>query len=386
MTRVMTPESHRPVFWAGLRTPFMMAHRGGLKACRPDDLLIALLREHQIRYGSAYSSVLTDHLLGCAYPEGEQGYNLARTTALGAGLSVSGTTVNRLCGSSLEALSNASAQVMAGRGDFYLVSGVESMSRVPRRGANFSESAVIREIAPEAYINMGETAERVATKYSHITRSIQEEFAARSHEMANKAWSAGLYTNTVFAVDGVSRDEAIRYPTSLEKMASLTPAFLQSGVVTAATSSPMSDGATCGFISSAQFARNQGIKHGLEILDVQTAHVAPELMGLGPVPAVQRILKRHDLKISAISAVEMNEAFAIQALACRDDLGLNPSIVNSWGGALALGHPLGASGLRLVMTLHERLIKEGAENGLGLATLCVGGGQGVAVLARLVEL
>lgn len=386
MMRIMTPDGRRPVFWAGLRTPFTMAHRGGLKDRRPDDVVVTLLREHQMRYGAAYSSGLTDHLLGCAYPEGEQGYNLARTTALGAGLSVPGTTLNRLCGSSLEALSNASAQVTAGRGDVYLVSGVESMSRVPRRGGNFSESALIREIAPETYINMGETAERVATKYSHINRGIQEEFAARSHELAHEAWLDGRYASTVSAVDSVLRDEAIRYPASLEKMASLAPAFIQSGVVTAATSSPMSDGATCGFISSAEFARNQGINHVLEILDVQTAHVSPELMGLGPVPAVQRILKRHDLKISAISAVEMNEAFAIQALACMDDLGLNPSIVNSWGGALALGHPLGASGLRLVMTLHERLKKEGAENGLGLATLCVGGGQGVAVLARLVEL
>lgn len=375
-----------PVFWGGLRTPFATAHRGGFKDVRPDDLLVRLLSEHKIRFSSPYQEMPDDLIVGCAYPEGEQGYNIARNAALGAGLRTAGATVNRLCGSSLEALSMASAQVMAGRGELYVVAGVESMSRVPRRGANFSESQLVCDEAPDAYINMGETAERVAANYPKLSRGIQEEFAARSHEWAQKAWDAGCYKDHVVSLCGVTRDESIRYPANLVKMSSLPPAFTANGVVTAATSSPMSDGATCGLVTSQEFAKHHGAKCVLEIVDVQLAHVAPEVMGLGPVPAVQKILKRNDLNPSQLCAIEMNEAFAIQSIACIDELGLNPQVVNTWGGALALGHPLGASGLRLMMTLHGRLLEAGATNGLGLATLCVGGGQGVAILVRFIEL
>jgi acetyl-CoA acyltransferase len=375
----------RPVFFAGLRTPFTTAHRGGFKEIRPDDLLVTLMREHRARFTSIYDSEIDDVIVGCAYPEGEQGYNVARQASLGAGLSASGVTVNRLCGSSLEALSIASAQIAAGRGACYLVAGIESMSRIPRRGANFSESLAIRAASPDAYVTMGETAENVARKYPHLSRGIQEEFSARSHELAYKAWTSGFYNNDVMAVQNLRLDEAVRFPVNLEKMANLPPAFNTAGVVTAATSSPMSDGATCGFVTSISFAKEIGVQVALEVLDIQTAHVPPEIMGLGPVPAVQKILKRHDLKTSEISAVEMNEAFAIQVMACMDELDLRPEQMNAWGGALALGHPLGATGIRLMMTLQARMMHAGFTNGLGIASLCVGGGQGMAVLGRLID-
>ena len=381
-----TKNSSRPVFWGGLRTVFGTAHRGGLKETRPDDLLVQLLDSHKSKFPEVYSSPIDDIVTGCAYPEGEQGYNVARMVALASGLEASGTTINRLCGSSLEALSMSSAQIIAGRGENYIVTGVESMSRVPRRGANFSESNIVRNRASDAYINMGETAERVANQYPNLSRGTQEEFAARSHELAHNAWDAGKYNSHVIAINGIKKDEAVRYPANLEKMGSLPPAFSSDGVVTAATSSPMSDGATCGFVTSIEFAKNMGATLGLEILDIQNAHVPPDIMGLGPIPAVKKILKRNGIKITEISAVEMNEAFAIQSLACMNDLGIHPGILNSWGGALALGHPLGASGLRLMMTLAGRMGERGDVNALGLATLCVGGGQGVAVLTRLIEL
>jgi len=371
----------KAIFVGGLRTPFAQANKGAYANMRPDDLLVKLFSEQKNRYENLWNESPDDVIVGCAYPEGEQGYNIARMAALGSGIESPGMTVNRLCGSSLEALAIASAYVQAGRGRKYLVGGIESMSRVPRRGANFSESVKIREKCLEAYINMGDTAEKVAEKYKDISRLQQEDFAARSHELARQAFEKKYYDDTVVSLE-ISRDQGIRSSIDRKKIASLPPAFREGGVVTAATSSPLSDGAVSGWILAEDDAEKYEIKSGLRIIDVTIAQVAPEIMGMGPVPAIAKLLHRNHLTFRDIAAVEMNEAFAIQVLACMQDLNLNLEIVNSWGGALAIGHPLGATGLRLMMTLQSRLQMRDEQSSYGIASLCVGGGQGVAVLCQ----
>lgn len=383
----MTGESIQPVFWAGMRTPFAVAQRGSFKDIRPDELLVMLIKEHRKKFLAAYQNDggPQDLVVGCAYPEGEQGYNIAQTAGLGAGLEVSGMTVNRLCGSALEAAAIAAAGVACGRTDAWLVAGVESMSRVPRRGANFSESELVKVAAPQAYVTMGETAENVARRFPRISRAAQEEFTAASHTASHWAWDTGFYDDHVLPIGGLRRDEGIRFPVNLEKMASLPPAFQADGLITAATSSPMSDGAAAGLVTSERFARASGARSFLRIIDTVTSHVAPEFMGMGPVHAVQKLFARNKITVDSIAAVEMNEAFAIQSMACIDELKFPPNIMNTMGGALALGHPLGASGLRLLMSLHERLKRLTAETSatnLGIATLCIGGGQGIAMLCE----
>jgi acetyl-CoA acyltransferase len=321
-------------------------------------------------------------IAGCGYPEGEQGYNIARMAALGAGIPAPGLTVNRLCGSSLEAVAIASARIRAGFQECVLACGIESMSRVPRRGANFSESASIRERSPQAYVNMGDTAEEVASRYPRVTREDQEAFSARSHELAHKAYEAGHYSDHVLPFAGLERDELVRYPADRAKMAELKPAFREGGVVTAATSSPLTDGATSGWVVSRALASRVGAKDALLVRDVAWSHVEPEVMGLGPVPAIQAIFRRNGIRAGDVAAYEINEAFAVQVLACGRELELPMERLNAWGGAIATGHPLGASGLRLLMTLHGRLRLAGRPGALGIASLCIGGGQGMAVLVE----
>lgn len=383
----MTSESeiwmNNSYFVCGKRTVFGKAFKGCFKDTRPDDLLVDLINSY--RNDSSFQPVPEDLIVGCAYPEGEQGYNLARTVALGAGHDVPGCTVNRLCASSLESLAMAASRIKAGWGDCLLVAGVESMSRIPRRGSNFSESDKIKSVNPQAYIPNGATAEKVARQYPHLDRDQQEAFAARSHELADQAFARKYYKNQIHISGGGERDEFIRVPVDRQKMASLKPAFDDNGVVTAATSSPLTDGATAGWVVSEKMAKDLGIQSGLEIMDAAVAHVGPDVMGMGPVPATQHVLNRSNVKPNDLRAIEINEAFAIQVLASAEELKLPIDRINSWGGALALGHPLGASGLRLVMTLHDRLAQIGENGALGLATLCVGGGQGMSILFRYVE-
>ncbi len=376
---------NRAVLVAGLRTPFGRAGKGAYANTRPDELAIKLLRGHRTQYPTLWHDPLDDFVVGCAYPEGEQGYNLARMLAIGLGCTAPGVTVNRLCASSLEAAAIAASRIRAGWGRRYLVAGVESMSRIPRRGAHFSESDQIRETNPFAYVPNGDTAEYVARLYPHLTRSMQEAFAARSHELAAAAFDKGRYRAQIHPYL-IERDEFIRVPVDREKMQNLAPAFDPTGVVTAATSSPLTDGATCGLILDWESAMQSGLPWGLEIIEAAAAHVAPELMGLGPVAATQIVLDRGGVTPAELQAIEMNEAFAIQVLASIDLLSLPMERVNTWGGAIALGHPLGASGLRLLITLLDRLAERAEPGALGLATLCVGGGQGMSVLGRLTKL
>jgi acetyl-CoA acyltransferase len=376
---------NKPIFTAGLRTPFGRAFKGAYKDVRADDLLVEILDAQSRKHTQLWQQGPEDLIVGCAYPEHEQGYNIGRMAALGVGLDVPGMTVNRLCASSMEAVAIAGARVAAGWGDIYLTAGIESMSRIPRRGANFSESDRIKETTPLAYTLMGETAELVADRYPSLPREKQEDLAEQSHTLAFEAYEKGWYADQIhpYLID---KDEFIRYPVNREKMASLAPAFKENGSVTAATSSPLTDGATSGWVIEAKLAKQLGVTAGLEIIDAQVGHVAPEVMGLGPVPATQRIFERNDLSAKDIAAFEINEAFAIQVLASALELDIPLDRVNAWGGAMALGHPLGASGLRLVITLHDRLKQSGQDGALGLATLCVGGGQGMSILFRWTHL
>jgi len=372
---------NKPIFTAGLRTPFGRAFKGAYKDVRADDLLVEILDAQSRKHIQLWQQGPEDLIVGCAYPEHEQGYNIGRMAALGVGLDVPGVTVNRLCASSLEAVAIAGARIAAGWGDIYLTAGIESMSRIPRRGANFSESRRIKATTPLAYTPNGETAELVAQRFPGLTRDQQEDLAEESHTHAFEAYENGWYADQIhpYLID---KDEFIRYPVDREKMASLAPAFKENGSVTAATSSPLTDGATSGWVVEAKLARQLGVTAGLEIIDAQIGHVAPEVMGLGPVPATRKIFARNQLSADDIAAFEINEAFAIQVLASALELDIPLNRVNGWGGAMAVGHPLGASGLRLVMTLHDRLQHSGQDGALGIATLCVGGGQGMSMLFR----
>lgn len=373
------------IFTAGLRTPFARAFKGAYTDLRPDDMLVELLNANAAKYPSIWNQRADDLIVGCAYPEGEQGYNLARMVALGAGLDIPGMTVNRLCASSLEAAAIAAARVSAGWGQHYVVGGVESMSRIPRRGANWSESDAIQSASPNAYMPNGDTAENVARKYPHIGRKEQEDLAAASHENSGHAFEKGKYARQIAPLK-IGQDELIRLPVNREKMASLKPCFAEDGVVTAATSSPLTDGATSGVVLSQTRAKEMGVNACVEIVDATVAHVGPEVMGMGPVPATRMLLDRNDLQTNEIAVFEINEAFAIQVLACVEALEIPQERVNTWGGAMALGHPLGASGLRLLITAHDRLLDEHQPGDLGLVTLCVGGGQGMSMLLRRIEL
>lgn len=375
---------NKAIFTAGLRTPFGRAFKGAYKDVRADDLLVEILEAQSKKHPALWEGGCEDLMVGCAYPEHEQGYNVGRMAAIGSGLHVPAVTVNRLCASSMEVVAMAASRICAGWSKSCLTAGIESMSRIPRRGANFSESDRIKASYPLAYTPNGDTAELVADRYPQFSRTDQEDLAARSHTLAFEAFDKGCYADQIHPFL-IEKDEFIRYPVDREKMASLKPVFKDDGSVTAACCSPLTDGATSGWVLEASLAKELGVTAGLEVLDAQVGHVPPEVMGLGPVPATEKILKRNNLSADQIAAWEINEAFAIQVLASVDDLKIPLDRVNLWGGAMALGHPLGASGLRLIMTLHDRLKMLNEEGALGVATLCVGGGQGMSMLFRWVS-
>ncbi|MCG2583194.1 thiolase family protein [Massilia sp. TS11] len=368
------------------RTPFHFARKGALATERPDDLAATAVTGLLRRTGldPAY---LDDILLGCAYPEAAQGNNLARIVGLLAGLpeALGGMTINRFCGSSMSAIHIAAAQIEAGLGEAYLCIGVESMTMVPQGGFNFSPHPVLYE-KTDAYIAMGETAENVAARYQ-ISRADQEALAVASHRKAAAAREAGKLNAEIVPVELaggelVRADGCIRPTTSLEALASLRPAFRPDGVVTAGTSSPLTDGAAVVLVTSEAFALRHRLLPLARIRAVATIGLDPAYMGMGPVPATRKALDRAGLSVDELDVVEINEAFASQALACMRELGLDPAKVNLDGGALALGHPLGASGARITGKAAALLARE--KGRYALATQCIGGGQGIAtVLAAL---
>jgi len=371
----------KAVIAAYARSPFHFAKKGALAAVRPDTLAAQVVRGLMDRI-DIDPAMIEDVALGCAYPEAAQGNNLGRIVALLAGLphSVGGMTVNRFCGSSMQAIHGAAAQIEAGMGDAFLCVGVESMTMVPQGGFNFSPNPDLLEHT-EAYISMGETAENVARRWN-VSRVDQEALAVDSHRKAAAARAEGRLSDEIVAIDAggtlVTEDGCIRPATSAEVLATLKPAFRVDGVVTAGTSSPLTDGAAAVLVTSDAFARTHRLEPLARIRSFATVGVDPAVMGIGPVPASNKALVRAGIGVADLDVVELNEAFASQALACIRDLGLNPDSVNLDGGGIALGHPLGATGARITGKAAALLVRTGGR--FALATQCIGGGQGIATV------
>ena len=369
----------RAVIAGYCRTPFQRAHRGELKDTRPEDMISAVIRE-TLAKTTVDVNLLEDVMVGCAYPEGEQGLNIGRISTYMSGIpdTVPGMTTNRLCGSSMQVLHTAAGSIAMGSVNAFICAGVESMSRIMRGGFNRSPHPKLEQTYPEAYIGMGLTAENLATSHD-IKRDVQEEFAAMSHTKAISAQNAGLFSDEIIAVSGCELDGCMRSP-NLEKMSQLKPAFVETGSVTAATSSPLTDGASSVLVLSQDFALEHSIKPLASIVSTAVAGVPPEVMGYGPVPAAEKALIRAGLTMDDIDVIEMNEAFSAQSLACLKDMGLdmNDSRINIDGGALAIGHPLGASGCRI--TGKAASLLQRTDGQYALATMCIGGGMGIATV------
>lgn len=369
-----------------VRSPFTPATKGALAKVRADDMLAEVIKEF-VKKLNLQVSDLEDFALGCAFPEGEQGLNLARLVVLHAGLplSVGGNTINRFCGSSMQAIHQAVGAIMAGAGEVYLCGGVESMSRIPMGGFNPMPNPDLYEKSPGAYISMGETAENVARRY-HISRPQQDEFALESHRKAAKAQAEGHFDQEIIPIHHkghvIDRDGCIRPETTLDILAGLKPAFYINGSVTAGTSSPLTDGCALTLICSEDYARQHGLDILARVKSFAVQGCDPDMMGIGPVGATHKALKRADLIMNDIDIIELNEAFASQALACIHDLDLDQTKINLDGGAIALGHPLGATGARIVGKAASLLKREGKR--YALATQCIGGGQGIATILEAV--
>ncbi|MGH8355227.1 MAG: thiolase family protein [Pseudomonas sp.] len=367
------------------RSPFHFAKKGSLINLRPDDLAAQTIKG-LVAGLDIDPAGIEDLILGCAYPEAEQGMNLARITGFLAGLpdTVAGATVNRFCGSSMSAVHFAAGQIQLGAGDAFVCAGVESMSRVPMGGFNPSPNPRLLRDFPQAYMAMGQTAEIVAERYG-ISRRDQEVMAIESHAKAASARFQGYFEREIVPIktpEGLVREDGcIRSGTSAETLAALKPAF--AGSVTAGTASPLTDGAAALLVCSEAYARRWKLDILARIKAVAVVGCPPEIMGMGPLYATRKLLQRAGLSIDAIDLVEINEAFASQALACIRELGLDPRKVNLDGGALALGHPLGATGARITGKAAALLQRTGGR--YAVATQCIGGGQGVATLLEAVD-
>lgn len=368
------------------RSPFHLANKGDLARVRPDDLAAQVIRG-LIDKSGVKAEDIEDIILGCAFPEAEQGLNVARLIGLLADLplKVGGMTVNRFCGSSMSSVHIAAGQIAIGAGDVFICAGVESMSRVPMMGYNPMPSPELATKRPGAYIGMGETAENVASQYQ-VPRAAQEAFAVESQKKAGAARDDGRFKDEivpirtkkgVVEVDGVPRPE-----TTADALAALKPAFDANGSVTAGTSSPLTDGAAAVLVTSEDYAKANGLTILARIRSVAVSGCEPEIMGIGPVSATRKALERAGLAVGDLDVVELNEAFASQALACSNELGLRPETINLDGGAIAIGHPLGATGARIVGKAASLLKREGGK--YALATQCIGGGQGIATVLEAV--
>ncbi|TLM65484.1 MAG: acetyl-CoA C-acyltransferase [Deltaproteobacteria bacterium] len=376
------------------RTPGGKAHRGGFRHTRPDDLAAAAIRA-LLERTAAEPERIDDVILGCAFPEAEQGMNVARIAALKAGLPVTvpAQTVNRFCASGLQAIAAAAERIIAGGADCIVAGGTESMTMVPMPGHTFRANPALVGSWPEVYAGMGITAEILAARYA-IDRTAQDAFAAASHRKAAAAQAAGAFDAELVAVSAeqvlleegrpvsrwvtVDRDEGVRADTTPATLARLQPVFKIDGTVTAGNSSQMTDGAAAALVVSERFLKSCGQAPLARFAAYAVAGVAPEIMGIGPIAAVPKALTGAGLSLGAIDLIELNEAFAGQALAVSSELGLDPERVNVNGGAIALGHPLGATGAKLTATLLHALQKHGGH--YGMVTLCIGGGMGAAAV------
>jgi len=369
------------------RSPFTPAQKGQLAKVRPDDLVAQVIKALIHDTGVAPQDI-EDLILGCAFPEGEQGMNLARLIVHLAELpiSVAGTTINRFCGSSMQAIHNAAGMIQMNAGEVFICAGVESMSRVPMGGFNYLPNSGLYKAYPQAYIGMGETAENLALQY-HIDRLAQETFALTSQQKAGAALQNGSFSTEIIPIkraDGetVQVDGCIRADSTLQALSELQPAFLKNGSVTAGTSSPLTDGAAAVLVCSEKYADAYGLEKFARIKAIAVSACAPEIMGIGPVNATHKALKRAGLTLQDIDIVELNEAFAAQSLAVLKDLPIPLEKLNLDGGAIALGHPLGASGARITGKAASLLKRENKQ--FALSTQCIGGGQGIATILEAI--
>jgi acetyl-CoA acyltransferase len=382
------------VIVSGARTAVGRAHKGSLRTVRPDDMAAAVIKAAVERAPGLEASEIEDVIMGCAMPEAEQGLNVARIAALRAGLphTVAGQTVNRFCSSGLQTIALAAQQIMAGMGDVIIAGGTESMSMVPMSGHVYAPNPDLAEMSPEVYIGMGLTAENVARQHQ-ISREEQDQFALRSHQNAAQAIESGKFRDEITPLDvavtqvgsngksvtkqySFDTDESVRRETSLDALAKLKPAFAAGGSVTAGNSSPMNDGAAAVVVMSREKADALGIKPLARFVSFAVGGVPPEVMGIGPVAAVPKALKLAGLSLDDIDLIELNEAFAAQALAVSKQLGFDMNKLNVNGGAIALGHPLGCSGAKLTVSILNELKRR--EGRYGLVTMCIGGGMGAA--------
>lgn len=373
----------KPVVIAGFaRSPFHFAKKGALAKVRPDELAAQVIAG-LIERSKIDPKEIEDVIMGCAIPEGEQGLNIGRIVGFLAHLplNVAGTTVNRFCGSSMQAIHMAAGAIQLDAGEAFICAGIESMTRVPMTGFNPSPHPGLAKEYPQAYISMGQTAENVARKYQ-VTRADQQELAVKSHKKAAAAQAAGKFKDEIVPIkakDGVvAEDGCIRPDTTQEALSTLTPAFDAQGSVTAGTSSPLTDGASAVLVCTEDYAKRNNLPVLARIRSVAVAGCPPEIMGIGPVPAAQKALKRAGLAIKDIDIVEINEAFASQAIACMRELGIDEQKANLDGGGIAIGHPLGATGARITGKAASLLKREGKR--YALATQCIGGGQGIATI------
>ena len=384
---------HEAVIVDCLRTAVGKAPKGTLRETRPDDLTAIVIQALLAKYPQIPRDEIEDLILGCATPEGESGMNMARVAALRAGLphTVTGVTINRFCSSGLQAIAMAGDRIRAGGASILLAGGAESMSMLPMGMQRVAPNPWMVDNLPEIYINMGLTAENLQRQYN-IPRERADQFAYRSHQNALKAQASGNFDDEIVPVDVEStvlvdgkpvtkkfvfnKDEGPRADSSVEALGKLRPVFHVTGTVTAGNSSQTSDGASIAIVMSATRAKELGLKPKARYVSFATGGVPPELMGIGPVVAIPKALALAGLKLSDIGVIELNEAFAVQALAVMDQAGLDMDKVNLNGGALALGHPLGCTGAKLTATILREM--ERGQSRYGMVTMCVGGGQGAA--------
>ncbi len=369
------------------RSPFTPAHKGQLARVRPDDLVAQVIKGLMDKT-SLNQEDIEDLILGCAFPEGEQGMNLARLVVHIAGLpvSVAGTTVNRFCGSSMQSIHMAAGAIQMNAGDVFICAGIESMSRVPMGGYNMMPNPALYKSYPEAYITMGDTAENLANQY-HLSRESQEVFALDSQRKAYKSQQQGFFDDEIVAIDAlkqgmISKDGCLRPDSTAKGLAELKPAFNINGSVTAGTSSPLTDGAAAVLVCSEEYADKNKLNKMARIKSIAVSACAPEIMGIGPVNASKKALNRADLSLDDIDIIELNEAFSAQSLAVIKDLDIPALKLNLDGGAIALGHPLGATGARIVGKAASLLQRQ--QKKYALATQCIGGGQGIATILEAI--
>jgi acetyl-CoA acyltransferase len=387
--------NHEAVIVSAVRTPVGKAKRGGMATVRPDEMGAAVLKELLNRTPNLDPAQIEDVVFGCAFPEGEQGMNVARTISIRAGLpdTVPAETINRYCSSGVQSIAHVAHAIKAGDIEIGIGAGVESMSMVPMMGYKFSPNPQFAMELPHYYTNMGLTAENVSVKYG-ITREQQDEFSLKSNQKAARAVESGLFDPELVSIDvevneyldgktvnrkfTVKRDEGPRGDSTLDGLAKLKPAFKDGGMVTAGNSSQMSDGASAVMVMSAEKAHELGLKPLARFVSFAVGGVPPELMGIGPIAAIPKAIKIAGLSLNDIDLFELNEAFAAQSLAVMQTLEIDPDKVNVNGGAIALGHPLGCTGSKLTTQLLYEMGRRKSK--YGMVTMCIGGGMGAAAI------